>query len=345
MAYEAINQALDQVSTLPGAFEHPATAAAVIAAGAGIYTYEHLRFRHTQTEYGVAFSNPALLKRSAEDITGKPVGDKLAEHTWSRLGSRLLMIGGLSIAAAAQIAHPTYETTTANTDANVAVVLDGSFAMDQTSDLGDKTTRYQAAVEGLKKADYHGKMAVVEFGANNVLAIPLSADWHQQTQLLAEPAVNGNGGQLEAAVESAARLLPVTLANNTEAHHTGTVVVVSDGILENTPQQLSDEAKVLQDQGVNVRVIVPGTPDGSYKERDNRAVSSSIKPEVFQAFGKDNVTIASTHAEVTDAVKKAVADSGRTKRRKDWNVPLFAGAAFFVGGLIRDGRQRVRKVI
>ncbi len=367
MAYEAVDQVIDQITHVPSAMERPAAAVFLVAATVTSLAYEKwLQHRTTYDyrkkngdpanleDYSVESGNPALLEDAINDVTGESVGKKVLDSTWHRLGSRILMASGFALGIGSLIANPTFESSVANRAANVSVVLDASTSMLQSKDLGSSSTRYEASRESLASTDFQGRMAVSIFGKDNFVGVQLSPDWKSQLEsdklreLKSDPNGNppfdANGGILAETVALGESLLP--LSGTVENQRDGTLVIVTDGTVDSKPEELAAQAQALKQQGTHVEVIVTGTPKGSYTlEGSSQPVPSGTNTDLMNAFGSENVTVADTADKVTDSIHSVIHASGTEPHRHSWYPLAAAGALVAFWGWIRGGKQSARNVV
>lgn len=321
---------IEAVQHVPLDVERPMLAAAALAvAGAGLYAKHY----HSNTDPKGAIDFRGNQRQLADSRIGT------AADTDKILFSPVKQVAiGLGIAAL-QLAQPTYEATYPDAEAEVMVVADVSSSMVFTSDLGSgEATRYGAAVEGLKESDFQGSLGFIQTaGSTQIMSKPIK-DWRAQVASIELPNIDPNGGQFIPALEQAATLFtedPETKLRN------GTIVVVSDGTVNESREQINAQADKLEEMGLTVRVVVPGTNDGEYTlPQTTQQTKAGIKPDSFAAFG-DSVTRADTVEEVKEAVSQDITAAGTRREKENWPVPLVLGSAI---GLVGIGRLLKRNI-
>lgn len=327
-----LQNSIEAVQHVPMDVERPVLAAAALAvAGAGLYAKHY----HSNTDPKGAIDFRGNQKQLQDSRIGTAV------NTDKMLFSPVKQVAlGLGIAAL-QLAQPTYEATYPDAEAEVMVVADVSSSMVFTSDLGsDKMPRYGAAVEGIKESDFQGSLGFIQTaGSTQIISKPIK-DWRAQVTSIELPKVDTNGGQLIPALEQAATLFtedPETKLRN------GTIVVLSDGSVNETREQIAAQADELEDMGLTVRVVVPGTNDGEYTlPQTTQTTKAATKPDSFAAFG-DSVVKAATVEEVKEAVSEDITAAGTRREKEDWPVPVVLGGAIALVGIGRALKRVITK--
>lgn len=341
MANGITQQVFEQLTSAPQ-FENPAALAGCVAASTGLIALQLGIHRGSKEALAVKSPNPALLEAAIiNPETKRPV----KQSTFRRIGSTALIVMGLGIAGGSTLANPTYETTSPNNQANTAVIVDSSLSMLHTGDMDtQKTTRFTSAESALQSSNYRGNMSVVQFGDGDHVTIPLSKTWKSQLNRLNQQQVNPNGGDLVHALETTASLFPDN--SKKQSQNAGnTIVVVSDGTIENTADELTAEAKKLAAQKINVEVVVAGNENTTYKIDGSKPVQSGVQPEIFKGFGEQNVIQATNNNQVIKAVDSKLKAAGSSKENQSWRVLMGAGLALAAVGLVKDYLQRARKIV
>lgn len=328
--YHTTIESVQHLNTLDA--ERPILAAAALAvAGAGYCAKRY----HTSTHPKGAQDARGI----QQQIQASRIGTEA--NTDKMLFSPVKQVAlGLGIAAL-QLAQPTYEATYPDAEAEVMVVADVSSSMVYTSDLGaNNTTRYGAAIEGLKESDFQGSLGFIQTaGSTQIMSKPIT-DWRAQVASIELPKVDPNGGSFIPALEQAATLFtenPETKLRN------GTIVVVSDGTVNESREQINAQADKLEEMGLTVRVVVPGSNDGEYTlPQTTQQTKAGIKPDSFAAFG-DSVTRADTVEEVKEAVSEDITAAGTRREKEDWPVPVLLGGAIALVGAGRALKRVITK--
>ena len=330
-----INQIIDSLAHLPNGIDHPIAAAGTLVVAAAALITERGVFNHTDDDWAAQFPNAALLEKS--------VTPDLKRVRRARLAPALAVTAGLGLAAVQFFGNPTYESTTADHDAKLIVVEDVSLSMLHSADLGDpKLTRLAAVTGALQEASYPGSLGIVQAGAKVLPTANLSADWKTNLAQAEKPQVDPNGGQMVTALNLAASLLPT--AKN--GQHEGSLLVISDGTIDDTASEIAIAASALRRSGVTIKVIVPGTAQGKYElGASKQLISSGASANVFAAFGSKNIIEAKDAKTVNHAIKESLSDAGTSHENHTWYIPGMIGALLLGGGVLTDKWQRATRKI
>ncbi len=326
-------------------FETPAAMVGSVAIAGALVLSQLGIHKHSKEAFAVKNPNPALLK---EAVVNPETHRSVKASTLRRLGSSMLLTLGLGLGAGSLLSHPSYESTSPNDSANTAVVMDSSWSMLKTHDMGNQnTSRFSLARKSLSQADYPGSLAVVQFGQGEHISIPLSKDWKPRTGRINNRQVDPNGGDLSHALDTAASLLPDRRRpkKTNGADIQNTILVVSDGTIENTADEISAEVHKLKAQGTNVEVIVPGTNSAKYQVGNGVPLASGIRPDIFKGFNRDQVTVAGNEVALNQAIRDSLNQAGTSKERHDWQLGLGLGVLIGSVGLIKDIWQRARRIV
>ena len=330
---ELTNQIIDSWAHFPQGIDHPIAAAVSLVVAGTVGFVERGVHNRTAETYGVQFPNQALLEES--------VTPDLKKVNRERLAPAVLVTAGLGLVALQVLGHPTYESTTPNRDANVMVVQDASLSMLNTKDLGNPDlTRLAAVNSALQASSYAGKLGIVQSGANFKTTAPLGSD--RKTLVQAEkPQVDPNGGNLVGAIDSAVSLLPIK-----NGKHEGSLVVISDGTIDQSSQDIAVVANALKQAGVTIKVVVPGTTQGKYQLGANRQqIPSGASADVFAVFGSKNIIEAKDASTINTTIKETLVDAGTSHQNHTWYPPGVLGALLLGGGIVLDKRQRATRII
>ncbi len=329
---ELTNQLIQSVEHFPQGLQHPVAAAGSLLAMGAVLAAERMTFGRTRDKFAVQFPNAALLERA--------VTPDDAKNRRARLTIPLAMTAGAGLVAFQLFGQPIYESTELNHEANVVVVRDVSSSMLNTKDLG--VTRSAAVSAGLREASYAGSLGIVQTGASPRVVLPLGSNWHGGLAPAEKIQVDPNGGQMVPAMNLAESLLP--LSNHSKRE--GTIVVISDGTIEQGPADIAAVVQRLKHDGVALKVVVPGTAAGEYTlPKTDRAVPAGASAAVFAAVGATNIVETKTAPTTKQAIKEALVDAGTTRQQHPWNVPGAIGIALFGAGLVRDITQRITRKV
>lgn len=334
----AAQQLFEQVQHLPS-IETPAALVGSLAVASGAAAMTWRRHGQSSEAFAVHSTNPALLEETIVAVGGNVVDANRATRP-RRLAGGLMSLIGLGLLVGAYAANPTYETSAADSAANTIVLLDTSSSMD-TQDLGQpNVSRLQAAVDGLEATTFNGKLGVVEFAATTKTRVPLTEQKDLDMPDLTKRSVDPNGGKLAEALQDSIDLLPGQVKKDKSISRNGTVTVITDGTVESTKQEIKE---LVADNDVDIRVIVTGTPEGTYNQA-GQTVNSGIQPELFGSLG-DNVTIAATAEDVSDAIQETIKDSSTTKQEQDWQILDGIGVLMLAAGIARVNWQMATKKV
>lgn len=330
------NQIINSLANLPHGIDHPIAAAGSLVAAGTVLLAERAVFRRTNDTWAAPFPNAALLEQS--------VTPDLKKNDRERMAPAWAMTAGIGFLALQVLGSPTYESTTVDSTANVIIVKDASLSMRNTKDIGSLGMTRAGAVDiGLQKASasYAGNLGIVQSGANVRVTLPLGKAKDRLVQA-EKPKVDPNGGQIISAINLAVSLLPT--AKN--GQHEGSLVVISDGTVDDKATEVAATAVALKKEGVTVKVIVPGTAQGKYELGANRQqIQSGASPEVFAGFGAKNVIEAKDAKGIDQAIQETLVDAGTSHEDRPWYVPGIIGALLLGGGIARDKWQRATRKI
>ncbi len=344
-----VDQAIEQITARPNELKD-LVAVPIIGAIAFIGAWSYHKDRkgamsnreELASHFGV-HDDELLDKVVAQSETKDPAMAKAYEKK-QRLGSRRLMTGGLVLTAATLALHPTAEVTTPNSDSHIAIALDSSFSMSHTHDMKDHSTRFQSAVNGIDQAGYAGEMSVIQFAHNTATPIPLGP----KNQSLIENLTPEDGGKIDPnGADAVAGMGAATsqLPNQTNKPNQldGEVILISDGVLgpNNSSTDIANEVGTLTAEGVDVKVIIPGTSPAKYNY-GGASYPSNIQQNIFTSFGNSLITTQSSEG-IAKAIQLEVTKAGSTKHNETWYPPYIVGAALIFAGYRKYGRK-VRKV-
>ncbi|MDL2341826.1 MAG: VWA domain-containing protein [Patescibacteria group bacterium] len=323
--YETIIEAVQHV---PTDVHNPiATGLAVAAvAGVGFLTKQY----HTATNERGAYD----ARGNGDQIRASLIGYE-AKNNKYRFAPVKKIAAGLGLVAVQYIAQPGYQSSYADAGAEAMVVADASSSMIFTHDLGQaKLSRYDAAVKAIEQADFKGKLGFIEPAIDakspaTVISKP-AQNWRALAPKLQKPVVSPNGAQLVPAMEQAAALL----TEDPKTHkRDGTLVVISDGTVNESASDISEEITKLRRSGVTVRVVVPGTTSGTYRlPQTVKQSKAGVTPGVFAA-ASDNLRLATDSQAVTAAVQAEIKTAGTGHEHHDWPIPGALGVlALALGG-------------
>lgn len=331
---------LDNLSHLPDGIDHPAVVGIAAAATAAAISGTYLHHRFAEAKRAEVFGgNHELAEQAVVNVRG---GRETVASKSRRLAPVLGVIAGAGLAAAAYFGHPTYDTSHSDTGANNMIVIDGSNSMIYTK-MDSANTRYAAAIDGLSTdSAYQGRLGVIVTGADSATSIPLGSDWHKSLRVLEEPGVDPNGGQLASAITDAVQQLPLIVTKDGQQKRNGQVVVVSDGsssINSTNAGNIEQAINNVRQSGASVRVVVPGTADGSYK-LDGQTYASAAEP---QLFGASDVIEAASASDVASDIRRAVASTSTIHEQKPWELPLDLGIVIGLGSVAWLGERTIRR--
>lgn len=328
------SQLIESATHFPNGVEHPFWFVGAAVGSYCVYRLGELRFQATEEAAAVPYSNGALLEKQVLP------GRKQARR--DRLAPVLAEVAGLGLVAAQFLGHPTYESTITDTHANVIAVEDVSFSMAQTHDLGSATiTRDQAVATALETAPYKGSLGVIQAAASAKVAVPLNKNWHSYKNELHKGLVDPNGGQIVQAMDLAGSLL-----QQAAAKHEGTVVVVSDGTVDDSGEAIATEAAKLEKEGIVLKAVVVGTGEGTYSLNGSKQQTPSpVQPDRFDGFGADNIVQAKTVHAVDTEMDKLIHDAGTGHQKHTWPGLGILGGLVFSAGFLKDKWQRINRIV
>lgn len=339
MPGEVPQQFIESLHNMP-AINHPIEAVAVLAAGAVAIAAGRASFNKAHEQYTSDCADPEQLIQSIKEVRGEDAKPDDAGNRKRRLRPAYLSIAGLAITAASFVGQPTYNTDTLNNAANVVVVEDVTPSMWYTSDLGSLSankpalTRDQAVLDGISASNYTGTFSAIQTADTATAVISPQRNWKEYLPLLNEAHV----GQINSiqtivpAIQQAESLLPYS-GNGKNQKREGTIVIASDGTVDDTAQQIQTEAAKLKHDGVKVEVVVPGTGTGQYTlYKGGQAFQSGVEPATFQAFGASHIEQPQTARATVEDIKNAINDAGKEQHKNTWLASYVLGIGMLLTG-------------
>ncbi len=323
-----------------------------VAGTAGIFGYR--RYNQAVDEYAADASDPVLLYDTIKSI--KHVDDHNAESAFKenrrkRLMPVALWLSGVAILGGSYFGNLNAKITKADSEASVAFVSGVTPSMWQTEAAGTyegkKLTRSQAVIDGLKQAEatYHGAMSVIDAGYTNETVIPMSKNWNSFLNNLNSNKYEqrqGNYLNLVAAMKIAAETLPL---NGNTNKRSGTEVVATDGITDDSNGQIANEVNTLKNSGIKVEFIVPGNTTDMYKLTPS-SPSTSAAPQVqkFASTGAEYKTPVTAEAIVNDT-KATIHAAGNTPERLPYLPAYLLGGILLFAAGVKEYLQRINRVV
>lgn len=327
---------VDQITNGPDSVTHPAIAGIAFVGAVAAAFYQDRRNQKEEEKFAAPFQNPAALEEARMSVRG------IASRR-RHIAPALALTVSAGIASAGLVGGFKYESEKVNDGARVALVSDVSLSMTETEDVG--ISRHAAVNEGIRTSDYKGRISVVEAAYGSKLRLPMESRSAQDLSILDKPAIDPNGGELASGIEKALSQLPASKDLQTnKVTREGALVVISDGTVISSPDEMEKIANDVKKSGVKVKVIVPGTPQGQYAIGSSEQIKIGINPGTFKDFGGENVTTATTREGVVKAVGSAIEDVGTTKVEVTWYVPLGVGLGFMALSGLMLGAQRTRRI-
>jgi hypothetical protein len=335
---EVSGQVFESLQHVPQGIDRPALAAGSLLVAAACTLAMRRTYEHTEEPLAAKFPNPALAAK---------VLPNAKKNRQSRLAPAAAEIVGLGLIGVSIFGQPNYHTDKLDSEANTVLVDDVSLSMIKTADMGEPDTSRSAATHrGIFAADYTGKLGVVQTAGNQDVVLNLSSSWKDHTKVITRTAVNPNGGELVPAIETAASLLPANPSK--PGKREGTLVINSDGTVDGSSLEMAKEAAKLKQEGIRVKVVVPGTFQGSFKLHPKSSSPSTpvpVKPELFASFGAQNVHQAKTAEQAAQVLKEEITDAGISREKRYWWTPAAIGGLLALGGFFTDKWQRAKRII
>lgn len=326
-----------------------------IAVATGLWAAYDIKGVHegkTDTERNFDGANgPIFNKVITETETGKPFTQR-AYNTWYRVGHQVLTIVGAGIITASVLTQPTVESTTHVDHGSEIAVLDSSISMLDTHDMSGGETRFDAAEQALMSLPNTVNLGVVQFGANAKNTVPLGPKNNKTLENLSNDAneVNPNGGNVADAIDLALSDLP-NVGNTTKK--SGEIIILSDGTVDpdsaisgsTTGNTISVEAAKATNDGVTVKVIIPGTTKGQYYYEGTGPYPDGVTPTSYISFGKHNIVTTDSSETVASSATVALNKlSATTEKQVPWYPPYVLGIGLVAtGGFIASRRKRTKK--
>lgn len=340
------NEILQNLSNYPDALTHPVETAGILGGTAVAIVAGRLWHRKAGEKTAEAFGgNRELAEKAVVSVRGNK---ETPASRRRRLAPGIGFVAGAGIALASFFGHPTFSNSHSNKSAEIVVVNDSSLSMLKTADLGGNVTRYSATQAGLKQAGakYAGNLAVVSFGSNVEVSVPLEpkSSWQSDLGGLKHPDVNPNGGDLSGAVSTALSLLPESPSHNgRQQQRDGRIIILSDGTVDSSAQEMADVASSIKKSGASVKVVVPGQTQASYRVDGGQPIASGSETQTFAAFGAANVEQATTVNGVVSDVEQAIAGASTVQEQDEWWVPLGVGLALAAGSAAVMAAREVKR--
>lgn len=337
------NAAITQANILPDKVDHPGLVAASAVVGGALATAAWISHKRSDEKMAVEFPNPVAMEQAIRDVRGDDIEGNSSRLRRLRIAPALAMVAGTAVTAMGALGGFKQESTSSKESAQTVMVQDASYSMQYSRDLG--TSRLSATIDALNTSGYRGNLSVIEAATDSTTRIPMERSWRDDLTELRKPEVDPNGGNIADAIDDAMSDLPIEKNDKGDRVRRGTVLVVSDGTISNTQKQMAKVAERAKENGVNLRVVVPGTPDATYQIPGSQPVKSGVNPDVFASFGSKNIAVADSQEAVGTAVHNALMSAGSRREVKDWNTLRNVGIALMVLAGLAMSMQVVRKVV
>jgi hypothetical protein len=260
---------------------------------------------------------------------------------------RRMLLGG-SLVTIGLASGFTYNTTQIDKHTDEAVVVGTTGSERYTQDVNESgVSRYDAVQKGISTANYHGNLGIIQSGADSKITLNLTTHWKSRSAQALKPQVDPNGNGMDPVKLTPSINLAESLLQPGKkvGEHTGTILIVSDGTVDDSPAEIAATASKLHKEGVKVEVVVPGTSNGTYKLKGiNREISSKANPGMFDSFGADSVVQAKSAQEIEQAIRHEVADADTSNHKNPWYNLDVIGAAIMGLALWKGWMQRIKKV-
>ncbi len=334
-----VQEMFEQVQHLPS-IETPVALVGSLATASAAALMTWRRHGQSSEAFAVHSTNPELLEQTIIAVDGK-VADARMIGRPNRLAGGLMALAGLGMLVGSQTGHLTYETSSADSGANTIVLLDTSSSMD-TKDLGSTNdSRLQASVKGLQATNFNGNVGLVEFASTIKTRLPLAKHENLGINNQTARTVNSNGGQLAEALQLSIDQLPGHVGKDNKTIRDGSVVVITDGTVDSSKQDIKN---VVDNNNVDLKVIVTGTPGGTYKKAGQN-VDSAIQPELFGAIKAGNVTVANNESKIESAIQETIHNTTTNKTERDWQIADGVGVILLAAGIARVNWQMAIKKV
>ena len=263
-----------------------------------------------------------------------------------RWGDIMLIGAGASIAAISLL-NPQLESEKTITGVETMHVIDGSLSMQYTHDMSNGDTRFDATTTALTNAansiDTDVKTGAVLFGQSTKVASPLTRDRDLFSSSIVSTEIDANGGSLAEAVTLANDVLHGSDNTAGEA-----LFVYSDGTIDDKSRAI-DELRTIADQGTEVVIVMPGTPDGSFTltQFDAAPTPSGVDAAGFAQLDKENdnvkVIAADTMQEIQKIILEQTAKETTQKTVQDTSLFWLSGLAMAVVGASWSALKRWKR--
>ncbi|NBU33078.1 VWA domain-containing protein [bacterium] len=317
---------VESLPHLPIGVEHP-QALGLFAVGAAAYMGMRAMYDNKDSAAYVDFANPAVLNEVVHPSPNKARRSTLRDTACAVVGFTALGIG--------LIGQPFSEQTTVTDKAATVVILDESFSMSNTLDIG-VSSRLDAARIALQSTTLqNSQLALVEAGATSVVAMPMTDVWTRQSltdTLAVKNRVDPNGTQLVDSIKLSSSLLPADAEKKT-------IVIVSDGTIQDELTDLQAASEKLKSNAIGVKVIAVGTPNANYQlSASSPVVQSGVKTDKLQVLD-DNIQVVATSADVNKAVDDVLNSANKVPVRQRWFGLEVAGGILAVFGVTKLGKK------
>jgi hypothetical protein len=260
-------------------------------------------------------------------------------------------LAGAAIVATALAGAPHRTTHTPESKQNAIVIQSETSAMQLTRDIAGANgkTREQVVDEGLLKAKYPGKLTIIQPGVTSAASVSSTYNWRNKNSIDTSQ-VDSQDASIASTIQYAASLLPNAPTKsgkikNSSPTKSGELIVISDGIVSDSPSTLANTAQVLHKEGVNIKFIVPGTSTGQFRiDSESPYTPSAANPGAFDAFGASRVENTTTAEATAQAINNDLGYSGaHPVEAPNEALLLEIGGLLALGGLAWSQSQRINK--
>ena len=332
------------INHLPEHIANPVGLAASVAVAGAYIAFEWWRF-NPDRQSGLAHeaANPGAVRKAVIDVESVTDGSSKLYDRWYRIGSRLLIAAGVGLFVGTLLGKPEYNSPESSGSSKTAVVLESAGSMIYTHDTAQGPSRFNLAVDGIIGSGYQGKMAVEQFGVNDNLSQPLISFDPKTIKMNVTPGlVNPYGANLVPAMIAGANALEGSHAISSH----DTEIIISDGLVEDSPQSIAAEANYLDKKGIHTEVIVVGSKNSQYIDSVGASpYSAAPKYTSFADMNQQDVFRVNNANQISHEIGRIVSQADKTPISKPWYPAYIPGILLGAAGFIKDGMQRFKKYV
>lgn len=327
------------IAHAPETVGHPWAIVAGSVVMAGYAAYEWYTY-DPQKQVGLSHdpSNPGAVRQAVIDMeSGEDKSSDIYDKFY-RMGRPMLIgVGALALVTAFG-ANISYTSENVHGQANTVLDIQTSTSTLKTKDAANGDSRFDAAKKAIAQSGYSENMAVYQFGFDSNLTIPLQKFNEKVFNASVNPGqVNTNGANLVDSMDKAAKNLP---------NHSGTEIVITDGLVEDGSAAIDDQVAKQKALGIDTKIVVIGTNISSYQVNIGASPTPATpNTRIFNGLPAGVVERVSDPNRVGPVISHTVSAADSSPQKEPWFPAYIPGIALGIAGFLGIRRQHRKKLI